>query len=68
MADDKVKKLKLVRWVDAGYPPIDLNANITAINELVAAFKEQEKLIAQLRLRVTELENDLDEQIEKSHD
>jgi len=34
-----MKELKLIRWYDDGFPPIDLNENVMAVTELVREVK-----------------------------
>lgn len=40
MKQRTTEKLKLVQWVNDGYPPIDLNQQITHVNRLVNAYEK----------------------------
>lgn len=51
----KEPKLKLVKWYDAGFPPIDLNANVSAVTELIREVKRLEEIIKAVDLMVYEI-------------
>lgn len=42
---EPAKHLKLVKWYDAGFPPIDLNANVSGVVALVRQYKHLEELL-----------------------
>jgi len=48
MAKKKYHAIKLIRWYDAGFPPIDLREQLTPLIELIVYTKGLENKIKQL--------------------
>jgi len=49
------EKLKLMRWAEANYPPVDLNKQVTHVNELIQEVRKLRKE-KQLLQRAIELQ------------
>ena len=50
---------KLIRWHKDGFPPIDLNANVPALNDLIREVLKLRKDNKEARARIEELEAEI---------